>query len=431
MHVAVIGAGLAGVCSAFELASAGHQVTVIERHAGVAAEGSFANGGLLAGAYTAAWQAPGLPTRLLAPVQTGGWGWQGLRASVWSPWWRQRQHRRSPRQAASRAAMLALSRLSRARLDELTLRLGLAREQAEGLLVLLRTERELAPLRSGLDWLAEQGVVHHCVDAEGARAIEPGLSTEPGLHAALHFPGDAAANSRQFVHQLKTEAQALGVRWLFQHELTGLAGALGGGPLQLSLAESRGPVPPAREDTTVTSLGVDAVVLCAAQGAPALLQSLGVRLPAVVHSACSFTAPLRLEDGLLDLTPRAAILDQRQQISIARQGDRVRVAGGVRPGVQLGRPQAADMRRLYRVLDDWFPGAAHTSRSLEWCGPRLAVADGLPLIGPSGVPGVWLNTAHGASGWTLACGAALQLAAQIGQQPAPVDPAPFALERLR
>ncbi|MBQ0930878.1 FAD-dependent oxidoreductase [Ideonella alba] len=431
MHVAVIGAGLAGVCSAFELAAAGHQVTVVDRHAGVAAEGSFANGGLLAGAYTAAWQAPGLPTRPLAPVQAGGWGWQGLRPSVWSPWWRQRQHRRSPHMAASRSAMLALSRLSRARLDELTLRLGLAREHADGLLVLLRSERELAQMRAGLDWLGEQGVVHHCVDADGARAIEPGLSTEPGLHAALHFPGDAAANSRQFVHQLKTEAQALGVRWLFQHQLTGLSSGLGGGPLQLSLAESRDPVPAGRTGETVSSLSVDAVVLCAAQGAPALLQSLGVRLPAVVHSACSFTAPLRLEDGLLDPTPRAAILDQRQQISIARQGDRVRVAGSIRPGVQLGRPHPADMRRLYRALDDWFPGAAHTSRSLEWCGPRLAVADGLPVIGPSGVPGVWLNTAHGASGWTLACGAALQLASQIGQQAAPVDPAPFAMERLR
>lgn len=428
MHIAIIGAGLSGVCSAFELATAGHQVTVIDRLAGVAAAGSFANGGLLAGSYTAAWQAPGLPTRWLAPMSAGGWGKQAWRPAIWSQWWRQRQHRRSSRLTASRSALLALSRLSRTRLDELTHRLGLEREHADGLLVLLRTERELAPLRAGLDWLTEQGVPHRCLDAQGAREVEPGLSTDHPLHAALHFPGDAAANSRQFVHLLKNEAQAIGVRWLFQHELTGLSGH---GPLQLSLAEVRDPAQPSRGAESVASLSADAVVLCAAQGAPALLQTLGVRLPAVVDSACSFTAPLRLEDGLMDLTPRAAILDQRQQVSIARQGDRVRVAGGWRPGVQLGRPQPADMRRLYRTLDAWFPGAAHTSRSLEWCGPRLSVADGLPVIGPSGVAGVWLNTAHGASGWTLACGAAMQLAAQVSQQTTPVDPAPFALERLR
>ncbi|MBN8486484.1 MAG: FAD-dependent oxidoreductase [Burkholderiales bacterium] len=428
MHVAVIGAGLAGVCSAFELASAGHQVTVIDRHAGVAAAGSFANGGLLAGSYTAAWQAPGLPTRWLAPMSAGGWGMQAWRPSVWAPWWRQRQHRRSPSWAAGRTALLALSRLSRARLDELTHRLGLEREHADGLLVLLRGERELAPLRAGLDWLAEQGVPCHCLDAQGARAVEPGLSTEHPLHAALHFPGDAAANSRQFVHQLKNEAQSLGVRWLFQHELTGVSGH---GPLQLSLAEVRDPAQSTRSAEPLDSLTADALVLCAAQGAPTLLQTLGVRMPAVVHSACSFTAPLRLADGLMDLTPRAAILDQRQQVSIARQGDRVRVAGGWRSAEAMGRPRKADMQRLYRVLDDWFPGAAHTSRSLEWCGPRLSVADGLPVIGPSGVPGVWINTAHGASGWTLACGAALLLTALIGQQATPVDAAPFAIERLR
>ena len=172
MHVAIIGAGLAGVCSAFELASAGHQVTVIDRHAGVAAAGSFANGGLLAGSYTAAWQAPGLPTRWLASMSAGGWGLQAWRPAVWSQWWRQRQHRHSPKWAASRSALLALSGLSRARLDELTHRLGLEREHADGLLVLLRSERELTAMRAGLAWLTEQGVPHRCLDAQGARAAE-------------------------------------------------------------------------------------------------------------------------------------------------------------------------------------------------------------------------------------------------------------------
>lgn len=428
MHVAVIGAGLAGICTAFELASAGHQVTVIDRHSGVAAGGSFANGGLLAGAYTAAWQAPGWPARWLASGRSGGWGLNGLRPAVWRHGWRQRQFQRSAHHLVSRSALLALARLSRDRLDDLTHRLNLAREQASGLLVLLRSERELALLRPGLDWLTEQGVAHQSLDAQGARQIEPALAGDPALHAALYLPGDAAANSRQFVHQLKTEAQALGVRWLFRHALTRLDGSA---PLQLSLTEVSDRPGETPGPATVTQLAVDALVLCTAQGTPAMLQPMGVRLPALVHSACSFTAPLRLESGLADHLPRAALLDQRHQVSIARQGDRVRVAGGIRLGTHQGRPRAADLRHLYGVLDEWFPGAAHTSRSLEWCGPRLSVADGLPVIGPSGVPGVWLNTAHGASGWTLACGAAMQLAAQIGQRTPPVDPTPFSIDRLR
>jgi D-amino-acid dehydrogenase len=266
------------------------------------------------------------------------------------------------------------------------------------------------------------------LDASGARAIEPALREDTPLQAALHFPGEAAANSRQFVHQLKQAAQAAGVQWRFQCEVLAIEP---GRPLQLRLATVRDVNAPGRPAGADEALAMDAVVVCAAQGAPELLLAQGRRVPFLLQTGHSITAPLRLDDGLHDRPPRAAVLDQRHQVSIARQGDRLRVAGGLALGAGRRTPDAATLRRLYRVLDDWFPGAAQTSRSIEWCGARLALPDGLPLIGPSGVAGVWLNTAHGASGWTLACGAARLLAAQLGQRAAPLEPAAFGIERLR
>src|SRR5438105_9903824 len=64
MRVAIIGAGIIGVTTAFELAVDNHQVTVFERRAAVAEEASFANAGVVAPGYVTPWAAPGMPAKI-------------------------------------------------------------------------------------------------------------------------------------------------------------------------------------------------------------------------------------------------------------------------------------------------------------------------------------------------------------------------------
>ena len=64
MKVAVIGAGIIGVTTAYELAADGHEVTVFERRGSVAAETSFANAGVVAPGYVTPWAAPGMPGKI-------------------------------------------------------------------------------------------------------------------------------------------------------------------------------------------------------------------------------------------------------------------------------------------------------------------------------------------------------------------------------
>lgn len=428
MKVLVIGAGLAGLSTSLELARRGHQVCVIERHAGVAAEGSFANGGLLASSYLAAWGAPGWPTRCLDGVGGPGWGRAAWRPTHWRFLWRQRRAQAASARSQQRDGLLALGRASRERLAQLTQQLRLEHEHADGLLVVLRHERELDALGEGLAWLSAHGLSHQVLSAEQARTLEPALNADTPLHAALHLPGDAAANSRQFAHLLKQAAQAAGVQWRFQHEVLGIAP---GQPVQVRVRRRPDLLDGQAQAGPEEVLSADAVVVCAADGAPALLTPLGLDLPLATVQGHSITAPLRLDESLHERLPRAAVLDQHQQISIARQGDRVRVAGGALLGRRGGAPQPGSLRRLYQALDRWFPGAAHTVRAIEWCGPRLATPDALPLIGPSGQPGVWLNTAHAASGWTLACGAAEWLARQVSAEAVPSEASAFSVDRLR
>lgn len=423
MRIAVVGAGIVGVTTAFELAEAGHEVTVLERRAAVATQASFANAGVVAPGYVTPWAAPGMPWKVIshlasrhAPVRLG----RGAFAQL--PWiWRWWRACRPEVHGRNRGAMYGLARFSRERLDALTASLGLEYEQAGGLMVLLRGARDLEMARTGLKLLESLGVGHEVVDAEHARRLEPGLHPQTTLHAAIHLPQDGVGNCRQFAHLLKREAERRGARFLFDHDVRRIAPG----------ASPRVDVVRNGDAGLAQTLAVDAVVVCAGVCAPALLHPVGVRLPVVPVHGYSLTAPLRQLEACPEAGPRGALIDERYKVAISRLGQRVRVAGSAELGGRDGVFDEAAMRTLYRVLDDWFPGVAQLSQAQRWKGARPMLPDGPPVLGSSGAPGVWLNLGHGSSGWALACGSAAVLAALIGGRPAPVDATVFGIDRLR
>ena len=418
MRIAVIGAGIVGVTTAYELTLQGHEVTVFERRGSVASEGSFANAGVVAPGYVAPWGNAALPWNLLrglfsthTPVRLGGvnalaqlpWLWRSWRAS-------------GPRvHTANCSALHRLAEFSRLRMLELTRTLHLEFEQMPGFMVLLRGERELKHAMPGLALLREWGVAHAVVDAERCRTIEPGLQPATTLHAAIHLPQDGVGNCRQFAHLLKAQAQRLGARFQFDSTVAALK------PGSQPLVEIDGQ----------PGQGFDAVVVCAGVQANRVLAGVGVRLPLAPVYGYSITAPARHLDGLPQPGPRAALMDERYQVAISRLGQRIRVAGGAEIGGQAGRLAEAPLRTLYRVLDDWFPGAALTREAQHWKGARPMLPDGPPVLGESGAPGVWLNLGHGASGWALACGSARVLAERMSGRQAPLDLAQLTLSRWR
>ena len=115
MRVAVIGAGVIGVTTAYELAVDGHEVTVFERRGSVAAECSFANAGMVAPGYTSPWAAPGMPLKVLrhlfathAPVRIGS----GLNAATLAWMWRWWRSCRAPVITSYRRRLDALACVS-------------------------------------------------------------------------------------------------------------------------------------------------------------------------------------------------------------------------------------------------------------------------------------------------------------------------------
>lgn len=438
MRVAVIGAGIVGVTTAYELAVDGHEVTVFERQASVAAETSFANAGVVAPGYVTPWAAPGMPGKVLrqmfgehAAVRLARPFPPALLAWVWR-WWRAC---RPGVHQANRNRMIRLARYSLERMHLLTGNWQLDYERALGLTVLLRTPQDLALARPGVGLLAELGVKCHVIDAARARELEPGLNAETPLHAALHLPDEEVGNCRQFAHLLKAYAQRHGALFRFHREVECIEA--GASPLVRHRALSRfeteqlaGAEHPTTQPGPEGDETFDAVVVCAATESRRLLAPLKLKLPLVPVHGYSITAPLREANEHGDVGPRSTLIDERFKVAISRLGKRVRVAGGAELGGSLASQNDAALATLYKVLDDWFPGCAVQTQVQSWKGARPMLPDGPPVIGASGLPGVWLNLGHGSSGWALACGSARLLADLMAGRPPTIDIEGLGVDRL-
>lgn len=414
MKIAIVGAGIVGVTTAYELARDGHDTTVFDRRSALAEEASFATGGLLAPAVLSSWGAPGAAP---APSVWGGAAKLRIGSALtatdlaWLRRWRQaaRAYAQDPTPQPPLLALERLARYSHERLQAMATGLDMAFERSGGALLLLRSAADAAALQPVVEALRMAGTVATEVDAATARTIEPGLSEHTQLAGALHLPGGEAGNCRQFALLLRQAAQSLGVQFLFNQTVTRL----------VCTAQTSAPVSVQLQGETAPQ-HFDAVVLCTGASAATLLKPLGLRLPLVSLYGSTLSAPLQESIN----APLSAVLDARHQVCIVRLGQRVRVSGGA----ELGRGQAgnaahtATLQMLYQVLSDWFPGGAQMSGNVQvWRGARAALPDGPPVLGASGVPGLWLNIGHGASGWGLACGSARALADCVAGRTPDID----------
>jgi D-amino-acid dehydrogenase len=417
MHIAIIGAGIAGVTTAYELAQSGHDVTVFERHGSVAEEASFANAGIVAPGFTAPWRASHWLRRLLAGQRTAlrlTWPLSGEDLA-----WLRRQRRASAPDilAVNQVVMQRLAAYSCARLHQVAEQLDYTFDQVDGLLILLRTERDRERAQPNLLRLRDADAACREVSADEARQIEPALHPDTPLAGAIHVPDGAAGNCRQFAVIVRDAAEQCGAQFIFN-------AAVALDPRQHASLRVAGEPGPRQ---------FDAIVLCAGVAAGELLAPLGIRLPLAPIYGYSISAPVAEPV----LAPRAAVLDGG--IAITCLGRRVRVAGlaeigGHRGNANVAAPilQAWAEQRLYRTLTDWFPAAVTLTNGVQfWRGARPMLPDGPPVLGVSGVPGLWLNLGHGAYGWSMACGSARIMADLIEGRAPEIDLHGLGMERLR
>ncbi len=414
MEVLVIGAGLAGVSSAWYLAQAGCNVTVVDRQPGPGLETSFANGGQISVSHPEPWANPSAPATVLrwlgrpdAPLL---FRWRADPAQ-WR-WSLSFLHECLPgRTTRNTAAIARLAAYSRRELRALRTATGIEYEAfTGGILHLFETAREVAHLPAKLRQLEELGIRGTILDPDQTIAVEPALAPlRARLAGALHGLDDESGNAHLFCTALAEKAQAAGVRFLMNNTVQ---------DFDLIHGRIRG-VRVLDSDFRAGVLRADAFVLAAGSYSPALVRRLDIRLPIYPVKGYSITVPIVDHQR----APRLSLTDESRRVVCSRLGDHLRVAGTAElNGFDLS-PNPARSAAIVNWLEDHLPGVADPARAEHWCGLRPATPGNVPLIGRTRIDNLFLNTGHGTLGWTLACGSGHAIADIVsGQRPEPAFP---------
>ena len=438
MKIAVVGAGIIGITTAYELARDGHQVTVYERRSAAAEESSFSNAGVLSPGYVTPWAAPGMSWKVLKQMFSPHAAFRlklPLSGSDLTWLWHFWRACKPETYLRHRSALQQLAFYSRSQLHAITERHGLEYDRAQGYLIALRSEKDRAMVQPSLSVLRDLGVPFAELDEAAAREIEPAINTDTHFAGAIHLAQDEVANCRQFALLLKDECRRMGVQFEFNASVQKVDSS----PLNTAqramvyVANSQGPsqlssLLPAQDLTSGASADAvvyDAVVLCTGVQLAPLVQPMGLSLP--LRPVYGYAVSAHIKEPLN--APRSGLMDEHYKVSITRLGQRVRVAGSAQVGGSAGKLNPAAMKTLYKVLHDWFPGAAVMSQGVqEWQGARPMLANRPPVIGRAGSAGpVWLSLGHGSSGWALSCGSARLLADLVAGRAPELDASAYAL----
>lgn len=404
MRVVILGSGVVGVASAYYLARAGHEVTVIDREAGPALETSFANAGQISPGYAAPWAAPGVPLKAVkwmfekhAPlaIRLDGtrfqlqWMWQMLRNCT------------AERYAVNKGRMVRLAEYSRDCLQALRADTGIQYEgRTGGTLQLFRTQQQLDGAAKDIAVLQEANVPFELLSPAELKNAEPALAAvSHKLTGGLRLPGDETGDCQLFTTRLAALAESLGVKFRYNTPIDALA--IAGGRIAGVQCGSE-------------TVRADAYVVALGSYSTNFISNL-MKIPVYPLKGYSITAPIVDETA----APVSTVLDETYKIAITRFDQRIRV-GGMAEIVGFDKNlRAARRETLEMCVNDLFPGGGDTSKATFWTGLRPMTPDGTPIVGRSPVSNLFLNTGHGTLGWTMSCGSGQLLADLIsGKKPA-------------
>lgn len=412
MDVIVIGGGISGVATAYQLRAAGHRVCVVERHATVAQGATYGDGGALLPSPLDVWFGPTF-MRQRQPRDTGIVYKPGLNGGV-RRFVKQLATLREPDAFAAQYARLRpLIDVSRDTLADIEARLELEFEQKPGILHVVRDPRDWEALQPALDLLRTLDQPYRLLSADECAALEPSVPAEPGFAGGVLLETERTGNCPLFAKLVKQTLDEHGVQFRFGADVAAIRIDNGRAAVEL-VPPGNGSTAKARE---VDVMSADAIVVAAGAGSLPLLERLGWRLPLHPVRTHTLTAPVAYEEH----APHLSVVDAIKRISITRTHQRLRIGGGavLQSLADTAKPLAeplseAALALLGQAVHDWVPGAAKISAALSWQGMQLLSPDGLPVVGPTPHPRVFVNFGHGPAGWGLACGSAKVVTDYLG-----------------
>lgn len=404
--VAVIGAGITGLTTAYELLDQGFEVTVFDRNRYAAMETSFANGGQLSASNAEVWTQWGTVLKGLK------WMLQADAPLLVNPAptfhkmrWMAEFLSNIPNYKANTVETVRLAIAARAVLFEMADREGIDFDlERRGILHFYDRQKDLAHARKVNPLLQEGGLDRREVSVDEIREIEPALKGD--LVGGFLTDSDSSGDIHKFTMGLARACARRGATLRFGAKVEKLKSENG----VVRVTENGG--------TQV----FDAVVVSAGIHSRAFAQQLGDKVN--IYPVKGYSVTISLDDAESQAAaPWVSLLDDRAKIVASRFGaNRFRIAGTAEFN-GANRDIRADR---IRPLTDWcekhFPGIS-TENVTPWAGLRPMMPSMLPRVGRGSAPGVFYNTGHGHLGWTLSAATARLVAGTVAEAHGPNVPA--------
>ena len=404
MKVLILGSGVIGTTSAYYLARAGHEVTVLDRQAAPALETSFANAGEVSPGYSSPWAGPGVPAKAVqwmlmrhSPLVI----WPMLDLAMWRWGAMMLRNCTEARYRINKGRMVRLAEYSRDCLAALRRDTGIAYdERTQGTVQLFRTQKQLDAIGKDVEILKAYQVPFEVLDRDGYCNYEPALAlVKEKFVGALRLPGDETGDCFKFTQAIAEMARQLGVEFRFNTAIEGLD-AVGG---QISKVR-----------TSAGSLTADAYLVALGSYSPQMLQPLGLQLPVYPVKGYSITLPITD----VQFAPESTIMDESHKVAVTRLGERIRVGGTAELAGFSLKLRESRRATLNHVVTDLFPKGGDLTQAKFWCGLRPMTPDGTPILGGTPISNLYLATGHGTLGWTMAAGTGRVIADLIsGRRP--------------
>lgn len=420
MHVLVVGAGMAGLHTAWALSAEGAQVTVVEQATGPLHGSSYGTGGYIGPAGLHSFVRPLAISdrawmRFSATKATSPLRYSVSERTKWASFISEYLENSTKEKAGMlRRRLYDLAVLNFDIINTLIEKYSLEDFRSLGILHLFcdRTEFEKAKL-SPAEFIAFDKLVEF-YDGLRCKALEPALDETAKVLGGLHSPKDCTINAAYLGRQIASICQDNHVKFLYNTRVTGL------------LSEN-GRITGVR--TGAEKIEGDAVVLASGVGAIDLLTSLrlSLRLPYAPISSAAVSA----EIGDAPYRIKYSVIDESNGVTFTAMDERIRAAGSPVLGVLDEKDAETEYRRIYDCALKLFGHSAEWRHAKYWMGTVMAMPDALPLIGTVAErPGLYLNVAHGLHGVATSCACAGIIADIMqGRTPA-IDISPYAAERF-
>lgn len=408
-HVAVIGAGITGITSAYILNSLGYQVTVLDQHLYAAMETSYANGGQLSACNAEVWNTQATVKKglkwmskkdaplLLNPsfsLQKYSWLFEFLR--------------HIPAYETNTVETVRLALLAREKMFEIAETEGFEFDLVKkGILHIFHNETDFQHAHLVNQLLNRAQLERYVVTPEEMRQIEPALT---GTYAGgFYTPGDATGDIHKFCRGLSQVCAQKGVKFLYGVEVVDFVHSQQ--DIELIYQASAENMHAELQDRV--HLQTDAIVVCGGVSSYAISRMLGDHIQVYPVKGYSITVQLNDTESQQQ-APWVSLLDESAKIVSSRLGlMRLRVAGTAEFNGYNRDIRADRIQPLINWVNQNFQ--LSTAQVMPWAGLRPMMPNMMPVVSRGKRRGVYYHTGHGHLGWTLSAATAVMLGALIEQ----------------